>query len=378
MAQRLGISGFSSFIVLTGICQYTTLGIELGLNHAAVSQLSRTACVENRKLIFSEVFYLKAALSLVLCILISLVVGYSAVAKMASTAEMAILLLGPSLTCVTFPAWFFTSMNRQDLIFRINFISRLILVGLCLWLIQGPTDYLLGAVLFNYAMVPLSIFYSRNWTSHILPLREIRFFNLKKRLVDGLMLSGVMLKETVMNIGVAPLYGVLVTDSTLGIYAFAEKIGKTIVAPAPSVANVLMVNSANNQAGWPWSRVSDKRLWLTFALIVVAACIFFAIAIELVVRHFFGRFTDSIPLIYIIVSVSPIVYFNHIEIALTFTGKGKFSTATLFAYVHMVALSISAVILSQFFGSRGLSGALVLPELVLAALLLKHKKLKQV
>jgi len=96
------------------------------------------------------------------------------------------------------------------------------------------------------------------------------------------------------------------------------------------------------------------------------------------VRHFFGRFTDSIPLIYIIVSVSPIVYFNHIEIALTFTGKGKFSTATLFAYVHMVALSISAVILSQFFGSRGLSGALVLPELVLAALLLKHKKLKQV
>lgn len=372
LAHRLGVMGFASFVVLTGISQYTTFGVELGLNHAGLSELNMTDCPHKRRTIFTEIFYLKILLSIAMCVAVAIIVSHSKVSQIVDTPTLILILSGSIITCIIYPAWFFVLTGRLDINFKIAFFSRLMIVVLSLLIISEPKDYIKAVALFNFATIPMSALYVRKWLPNVGLPHIIHFTGLKARLINGFKLSGVMMRETITTLGVAPLYGLFISNNSLGLFAFAEKIAKLSTMPAPSLTSALMVAPAQTIFHLR-SRLTKRTWWLGIAVAIILGYAAFAIIVELVIKNFFQQFVESIPLIYILALASPIVYFNYIELGMRYTKQGRFGASGRFSYAYIALLSFSSICLANLFGATGLAAAVLMAELMLMGIFIKAR-----
>ena len=374
LARRLGLIGFATFAVLTGVAQYATLGVELGLNYVGLSEIKRATSPGVRRSIFSEIFYLKIILALAVCATLTLVAAFSRLSAVIDTTTFALLLMGPLLTCIVCPVWFFILINRLDINFNIVLGSRLSMLLLCYLYIRRPEDCIKAVALFNFATLPFAALYVTQWAPYVTKLGALKARAIGTRLLRGLQLSGAMMRETITNVGIAPAYGLFAFDSALGTYAFAEKIAKIITMPAPVVAAAFIASTTNDQKGLRIpQRLRQLPFWV-FPVAVVLVCGIAAIAIEMVVNRFFPQFGASIPMVYLLVGASPLVYFNYIELGMRYTKQGRFQFAAKMAYAYLALLFVMALCLSLRYGVWGLAIAASAIELLQAVLLLRFRK----
>jgi hypothetical protein len=373
LARRLGLIGFASFAVLTGIAQYATLGVELGLNYVGMSEIKRASGESDRRSIFSEIFYLKIILAVVVCATLTSAAAFSQVSTLVNSATFALLLLGPLVTCVVCPVWFFILKDRLDINFNIVFGSRLSMLILCYLFVRGPEDYVKAVALFNFATLPFAALYAGHWLVNVRSPMSIKGRAMAMRLRTGLQLSGAMLRETITNVGIAPMYGLFAFDSELGSYAFAEKMSKLFTMPAPVVASAIMTSTSNEQKGMRIPHgLRQLPLWAG-AIAVVSLYGAAAVAIRVIVNKFFPQFSASIRMVYILASVSPLVYFNYIEVGMRYTKQGRFRVAARMSYAYLALLFATSLCLTASFGVLGLAMAACATELLQAILLLKFR-----
>jgi PST family polysaccharide transporter len=374
LAHRLGLIGFATFAVLTGIAQYATLGVELGLNYIGLSEIKRAPSEGVRRSIFSEIFYLKIVLALVVCAALTLIVAFSRLSAVVDATTFALLLIGPLLSCIVCPVWFFILINRLDINFSIVMGSRLGILVLCYLFIRRPEDCIKAVAFFNFATLPFAALYVRRWAPNVTSLASLNARAIAMRLRSGVQLSGAMMRETITNVGIAPAYGLFAFDSALGSYAFAEKIAKIITMPAPVVAAAYIANTSNDQKGLRIPHPLRRLPFWGLTAVVVLACGTAAIAIKMAVNSFFPQFNASIPMVYLLVSVSPLVYFNYIELGMRYTKQGRFRFAARMSYAYLVLLFVMALCLSLRYGVWGLAIAASAIEFLQAALLLRFRK----
>jgi PST family polysaccharide transporter len=373
LARRLGLIGFASFAVLTGIAQYATLGVELGLNYVGLSEIKRASSESARRSIFSEIFYLKVILVVVVCATLTAAATFSKISILVNSATFALLLLGPLVTCVVCPVWFFILKNRLDINFNIVFGSRLSMLILCYLFVRGPEDYIKAVALFNFATLPFAALYATHWLTNLRNPMSVKGRAIAKRLRTGLQLSGGMLRETITNVGIAPMYGLFAFDSALGSYAFAEKMSKLFTMPAPVVASAILASTSNEQKGVRIpSRLTQLPAWAV-ALAIVSLYGTAAIAIRIIVIKFFPQFSASIPMVYILASVSPLVYFNYIELGMRYTKQGRFRIAARMSYGYLALLFATSFCLTARYGVLGLAIATCATEVFQAILLVKFR-----
>jgi O-antigen/teichoic acid export membrane protein len=372
LARRLGLIGFASFAVLTGIAQYATLGVELGLNYVGISEIKRASSESDRRSIFSEIFYLKIILAVVVCATLTSVAAFSQISTLVNSATFALLLLGPLVTCVVCPVWFFILKNRLDINFNIVLGSRLSMLILCYMFVKGPGDYIKAVALFNFATLPFAALYAMHWLVNVRSPMSVKGRAMAVRLWSGLQLSGAMLRETITNVGIAPMYGLFAFDSALGSYAFAEKMSKIFTMPAPLVASAIMASTPNEQKGMRIPHRLRLPLWAG-AITVVALYGAAAVAIRIIVGKFFPQFGASIPMVYLLASVSPLVYFNYIELGMRYTKQGRFRFAARMSYAYLAMLFAASLCLTARYGVLGLAMAAFATELLQAILLLKFR-----
>jgi polysaccharide transporter, PST family len=374
LARRLGLIGFASFAVLTGIAQYATLGVELGLNYVGMSEIKRASSQCAQRSIFSEIFYLKVILALVVCVTLTIASTFSQLPTIVNKATFAFLLSGPLASCIVCPVWFFILKNRLDINFNIVFGSRFCLLFLCYFFVRGPQDYIKAVAFFNFATLPFAAIYAAQWLPNLTSPTVLKQRALFMRLQSGLQLSGAMLRETITNVGVAPLYGLFVFHSELGSYAFAEKMSKIFTMPAPVFAAAIMTSTSNEQKGLQIPRlVTQLPLWAS-AIVFVLLYGTVAIAIKIAVNRFFPQFATSIPMVYLMASISPLVYFNYVELGMRYTKQGRFRFAAKMSYAYLVSLFVTALCLSAFYGVWGLAIAVCTTEILQTILLLKFRK----
>jgi O-antigen/teichoic acid export membrane protein len=374
LARRLGLIGFASFAVLTGIAQYATLGVELGLNYVGMSEIKRSSHQCAQRSIFSEIFYLKIILALVVCATLTIASTFSQLSTIVNKATFALLLLGPLVSCVVCPVWFFILKNRLDINFNIVLGSRFSLLVLCYLFVKGPQDYIKAVALFNFATLPFAALYAAHWLPNLTSPTALKGRALLMRLRSGVQLSGAMLRETITNIGIAPLYGLFAFHGELGSYAFAEKMSKIFTMPAPVVAATIMTSSSNEQKALRIPRLLTQIPWWATAIALVSLYGSVAIAIKITVNRFFPQFGPSIPMVYLLASMSPLVYFNYIELGMRYTKQGRFRFAAKISYLYLISLLATSLCFSAFWGVWGLAIAACTTELLQAILLLKFRK----
>jgi PST family polysaccharide transporter len=374
LARRLGLIGFASFAVLTGIAQYATLGVELGLNYVGISEIKRASSQSARRSIFSEIFYLKIILALVVCATLTIASTFSQLSTIVNKATFAFLLVGPLASCIVCPVWFFILKNRLDINFNIVFGSRFCVLVLCYFFVRVPQDYIKAVALFNFATLPFAALYATHWLPNLTSPAVLKGRALLRRLRSGLQLSGAMLRETITNVGIAPLYGLFAFHSELGSYAFAEKMSKIFTMPAPIFAATIMANTSNEQKGLRIPRLLTRiPLWI-IAVVLVSFYGTMAIAIKITVNRFFPQFGPSIPMVYLLASISPLVYFNYIELGMRYTKQGRFRFAAKMSYAYLVTLFATSLCLATLYGVWGLAIAVCTTELLQAILFLKFRK----
>jgi hypothetical protein len=373
LAHRLGPVGFASFAVLTGVSQYATLGVELGFNYVALAEMKRSKNPEDQRRVFSEVFYLKLLLAVVVGTIATLFARFSDLSKVAGTGTFALLIAGPLLTCVAFPAWFFILKDRLDINFKTALASKIILLVLCWKLVVGADDYILAVALFNFATIPFAFLYGGMWLRDLLMPQRLSVSGIRIRMIGGLHLSGAMLRETITNIGIAPFYGLWKIDTALGTYALAEKISKVLIMPAPLVSAAMISASPDNANAIDIPKRLLTMSWWSIGALALALCTLGAFGFTELVTHVFPQYARSIPFVFILVIAAPFVYFNYIEIGMRYTKHGRFKVAGQLSYLYVGLLLLLAFLLSLFFGVWGIAVACPLAEMVFTCLLLRRR-----
>lgn len=371
LAHRLGVTGFAEFAVVTGISQYATLGVELGLSHVGMARMSNSDEFEKKSLIFTVVLASKVLLSLLVLVMLTIFIHWRNPLPGVPVGVVLLLCAGSLLTCIAYPAWFFTQARRQDLNFRISFLSRIGLFILVWIFVQSDRDIWVAVALFNFAFVPVALCHSGYWLTHIRSSAFFDFSAMRIMLRQGIGMSGAAVRETVTSLGIAPLYGLLVGGPTVGIIAFAEKVAKIIVLPAPMVASVVMVNRVRLLESPLIDRVRRGNLWLLIALVAGCGVIgwIYLVAVTWAVHRWFSSYVEAIELIQLLVVFFPFVYANYMIVSVFHTGNENFSLVGRLSYGYVILLIGWALVCGRLWGSTALVAGMGGAELVLFVVL---------
>lgn len=373
LAYRLGVDGFAAFAVVTGISQYATLGVELGLSHVGMARMNNTDDPDQKSLIFTAILASKVLLSGLMLGVLGLFIHWREPMHGVSTVWVLILSVGSLLTCIAYPAWFFTQAHRQDLNFRISFLSRTGLFAAIWWLVQSEQDVWVAVALFNFAFVPVALGHAKHWLAYVRPSALLDMAATRAMLRQGLGMSGAAVRETVTSLGLAPLYGLVTGGPAVGILAFAEKAAKILVLPAPMVASVVMVNRARLLRSTMIDRLQRGDRWLLSAIVMgcVLIGVVYVMVVSWAIHQWFLAYVEAIPMIQVLVVFFPFVYANYLIVSFFHTGRENFTFVGRLSYGYVLLLITGALVCGQIWGGMALAAVMGVAELALFIVLLR-------
>jgi O-antigen/teichoic acid export membrane protein len=372
LAQRLGVQGFAVFAVLTGLSQYSTLAVELGLNHVGLARMNNAAAQADKVRTFSSVQAVKLLLALGVLVILSGVVAWRSPVPGVGLGTVVALCAGSILTCLVYPAWFFTLIQRQDINVQISTLSRLGLAVGVLWGVHSEADVVVAVALFNFAFVPLALLHARHWIGYLRLAGAFDAPSLRATFRAGVSMSGAMVRETVTSLGIAPIYGFFAGTHDVGVFAFAEKLAKIAVLPAPIVASIALVHRERLLAAPVLQRLrrGDVMLWGGLLAAAVLAVVLYGGTAIAVVERAFPAYHAAVPMIGMLVLCFPLVYGNYLLVAVLHTGRENFSLVGRLSYGYVLLLAALSAVLGGLWGGMGLAVALGVAELLLFAALL--------
>lgn len=366
LASRLGVVAFALFVVLTGVSQYAALGVELGLNHVALARLRNAPSPQARAHIFSAVFYLKLGLVVLVDLLVSTAVHALGVVPDTSFPALLVLVGGSLLTCVVYPAWYFVLCERQQVNFLISVLSRSLLFASVWWGVGTGYDVFLAVVLFNFAFVPAGLVFARIWWPLLCRPSQVPAAIYIECLRGGVSMSGAMLRETTTALGISPVLGVICgAGPAIGLLAFAEKMAKIIVIPAPMIASTLMVGWSRYREYPVVSRLlqRDPRVLVPGVLVLlVGLCAYGLLAAE-VIDRWFAIYAPAKGLLAGLLLAVPLAYANYIVVALAYLAREDFSVIGRISSLQVIGLTLCATLAQSFVGPFGVVVCVVMAEL---------------
>lgn len=180
-------------------------------------------------------------------------------------------------------------------------------------------------------------------------------------------MSGAMLRETTTALGISPVLGVICgAGPAIGLLAFAEKMAKIIVIPAPMIASTLMVG---------WSRYREHPLVIRLLqrdprvlvpgvfVLLVGLCAYGFFAAE-VIDRWFSTYAPAKALLAGLLLAVPLAYANYIVVALTYLAREDFSIIGRISSLQVIGLTLCAALAQSFVGPLGVVVCVVLAELV--------------
>ncbi len=152
LLRMLGADRFGAIVFMQSVVQYMVVAVEYGFNMTAPRDIARASDERAIGKIFSDVMSAKIliALGLMLLTLIAIVV-------MPSTVDFDVILflavLPTVLGNIAFPVWFFQGIQQMKFITIAVTSARLIILCSMFFLINGPNDYLIAAILQSSMMI---------------------------------------------------------------------------------------------------------------------------------------------------------------------------------------------------------------------------------
>lgn len=324
IVRALGVEMFGKVSFAQSIVQFFTIVINYGFDYSATKEI---AVCRNDKGETSRTFWGVISAKFTLFVIATaaffiLSIGYF---KIREDYLLYLSIFAINIGHVLFPTWLFQGMENMKSIAILNFIVKLIGMGLPVFLVTAPEDYLI------YAAMPSAAYFAAGLFAFIYATRrygisrpsaeEIRVkrdYELRK----GLPIFLNTLFAALYTVANLTILGLFKENYDVGIYSGAYKIICAIMmvtsmpihmAIFPSIAKEM---EQSPQAGWRYY----KRMVLYVLLFGIAVSLCTYIAAPWAVKILLGeQFMKSIPLLRLL-SVIPAL----VIIASIFTVQGLY------------------------------------------------------
>lgn len=286
------------------------------------------------------------------------------------------------LGTVLFPLWFFQGIEKMVLPLISQFIFKIIILILIMWLVEPLTGLI--SVSWIYSLVTLI-------QSFVVILVIFKYFGITaivpsyKETYDSLVEGKAYFfaqGATALFSSINPLIlGVFSTPSMVAVYTLADKVVRSAVLLVGVVNKVIYPISARifNKSVLE-GVIFIKKVMKIGSLIMISVCILLVIIAPLISQYFLGDMSKDLTLFIRILSVLPFsIFINNLfgnQILLNINEVKKFS---LLIYTTVLVSIISMVILIPLFGGLGVAVSSLISEvyIAVAATIVSIKALKE-
>lgn len=364
LVRVLQVEHYGLLIFAETIAKYFVLFTDYGFNFLGPKKLSQHDSVQERGLIFSNIFYAK-----ILLLLLSGVVFWGGLFCLQQFYRVDIVLYGVFFLMVIgsvfFPIWFFQGLQQMHYITYANvFANGIRVIGIFLW-VHTPDDYLRAA--FFQALGPVIAAFA-SWIIIIKKypdvIRKPNIIGIKKALQEGWVLFTTTIAINIYTASSVVFLGMVTNNTVVGYFSGAKRI-------IDSITNLIWPIS---QAVYPYvsKRVAEskaeaisllqKMTRLLGAGSLAVSCFIF-IWPQFIVNILLGEgYGESIAMLRIMAFMPFIIALSNvfaIQTMLVFGLQNEFNKIVFKA----AALNIGLIFpLSYLLGGLGAGAALVITE----------------
>jgi O-antigen/teichoic acid export membrane protein len=340
LVHRLGDLQFGRFVILVGTSAYLAYLIELGFNNVAIERFS-SASSEGQRRIFMAVLIVKTVLAVLVC-----AVGVAAYSNLLESwgwnQQMAWLLVAPPVTCILYPAWFFVIQKRQKLNFLIQVSTKLFLLAGVLAFVHMPQDAPAAVGIYAVSVLVVALPFASNWTGYVslkdMPGRE----EILEIMGAGFKASGLAVRDAWSANGLAPILGLFLSSHGVAEFALAEKIARSLTAPASMVGSVMLANhTAVKGLIDTLRRRAGIIVFALLALYLIGISI-----VKLMTAKFFVKYAGPVDLFLLMSGSVVCAYFNYSLLNIVYILRRRYFSLT-FTVLCQCAVTI---LIAGFFG----------------------------
>ncbi len=347
IVRALGVEMFGKVTFAQSVVQYFTILINFGFDYSATKEIA--VCRNDRQQthrVFWGVISAKFSLFVIACALFFLLsIGYN---RILDDVPLYISIFFINVGYVFFPSWFFQGMEEMKCVAILNFIVKLVGMGLPVFLVMAPEDYLIYAAMPSVAYLVMGIVafkYATRRYGIVKPSAEVIREERNAQLVKGFPIFLNTLFAALYTVANVTILGLFKDDYDVGIYSGAYKIICAIMmvtsmplhtAIFPSIAREM---DKSSRAGW----IYYKRMMVYVFLFGLAVSLCTYLAAPLMVEILLGeQFLAGIPLLRLL-SVIPAL----VIIASMFTVQGLYGLGfTKYAPCVGLAVGLTCIALN--------------------------------
>lgn len=336
LAHKLGIEQFANFAIVSGVVQYFAYLLELGLNSIAIKKFSDAEFLKKQK-IFTSIFLAKLLL-IIFILPLCIVVLFYIITPWGWSNGTIVLLATPLVTCLTYPAWFFTAEN----IYRINFIAQILnkifILSLTSLMINNQDDTQAAAIIFSTSAFIVTLPFIRMWLPYIDLKSKYRAKSMHKILIEGIKASGISVRDAWSTNGITPIIGLLTPSLPIGEFVLAEKLTRALSMPASGVAAILLANKKTFD-----SFLQSRKKMIIYSLIGFSFYAVITTLILLILNTEFSRQPKLVTVFAGMAGAIPLIYINYIMINNLFIARSRYICLTLIILAQAMITIISTV-----------------------------------
>ena len=288
--RTLGVERFGALVFMQGAARYGTVLVDYGFNLTGPRDVARAAADGDRARVFSSIMACRLILFGCVTVMAAVLIfaagalGFSFDAKLFWASYAAV------SGSVVFPVWFFQGIQRMHFISFFNLAAQALSLLLVLFLVAGPDDCVLAALLLSCELPAAGCF------SPVLLVKKFRclFVVPSLREIRQAFAGGFAVFTSTVAINIytttnTVVLGLITNDTVVGCFGAASRL----------IDCVKGLMSAFNQAVYPFvtsravqSREAAVRLVRKFLFayagsVCAAGCFLFGFAPD-IVRFFFG------------------------------------------------------------------------------------------
>ncbi len=377
LIQAVGVDQFGLISLALAVVFLANVAVTYGYNLSGPREIAiNQGNKEALSAVASKVFFSKALLAIMAgTILTALIFGFNFFTEYKEILFFSLLLLFSEATA---PAWFFQGLEQMKLASIANVLGKALYLMALVMFVTRPEDakwanfYLGGTALGMNVLLLFFIHYELKIKIILPKLREV-LGSLKENFV--LFLSGLASHISVH--GGIIILSFFASAGLLGMYSLAERIIMVLRMVPTLITQAVYPNASKlYQTDLPaFFQFMRKFFWtsLGVSLIITVSVLLFAPQIIWLLSK--DHFQSSVEFLRILAFVPFFATFNVVNMILILVSDQK---STLFhsTWILGAYMIVAAVVLSYFFGGKGLAYSLLSTELITFGVcsVLIHKK----
>ncbi|MHA0974013.1 oligosaccharide flippase family protein [Enterobacter ludwigii] len=369
LAHVLGVASFGKISFAQAISYICIFLVDFGFNFSAARGIGLNP--ENKKVINCLYSNVQCVKFLIFSIVI-LIAYFCSIFLSLSIIDSQLLLLGAlsSFCSIVMPVWLFQGLGKNSYVALLNFITRIVSLGLILLFVRTPEDVLIAAALQLFSPLIAGL--------------VMQGIIIKKKIVElkreeiSVLQATLITKESYHNFSASFLtlgftyFNPLIVkfflgDVALGLYSFADKLANVL----RQLYLPLVQATFSNICGLFQKEkyVELRKLLLTvfifFTGVTVTAYLGNVFLGDLIIGRFFSQAHAISNLLLVMIITQGIISYSMILVNLIIIPAGL---SYYLKIVYLKALFFYAIVvypLIHFFGINGVAGSIALVELLI-------------